>query len=100
MLDYNYYSIDNLEPRRTMATARALARYRFPSCLESFDVPCLLAQAPQDRMHDADLADELARVIPDAELLDVPESGYVHSAEMGHTLLEFFKKHAAERSPD
>jgi hypothetical protein len=40
-------------------------------------------------MHDADLVEELAQTMPQARILDVPESGYVHGSEMGEAILQF-----------
>ena len=97
MLGYNFASIDRLEPRRTRLTARALLGYTLPRDLSRIRVPTLVAAARADPMHRGEVADAIAASVPSCELLDVGESGRVHSSWMAGRLLDFLGR--AERAP-
>ena len=95
MLEYNFHSIDQMDLRRAQRSARDLQRYRFPAPVPRVDARCLVVRAPRDRMHAADVAEELA-VSLGAELRDVGESGMVHSAAMAGELETFFARREQE----
>ena len=91
MLDYNYYAIDRLEPRRTQRAARDLMAYRFPDRLETIRTPCIIVKAGRDKMHGGDVADDMAARIAVSRLCHVPESGFVHTESMAEILVQYFR---------
>ena len=85
-------ALDAADPWKLKRAVKSLWGYEVWNLLEEIDIPTLILNASEDKLHEPENLRKIADIMPDAELLDMETNKQTHSASMVDELRKYLSR--------